>query len=146
MQLYCAVSELKKYGTYLIMENVWWAPCRHSMACPHVAGGGDSCRYGRWLQVYEIIGCVQLPRGAYPPPVLWLVVMTAFYWMLQMPHVMMLLQCLAGSKQKSHKVMRTKMFAALGKAKPNIQNVKGLNKTAAKHRPCKWLSCRYSRI
>jgi hypothetical protein len=57
--------------------------------------------------------------------------------MLQMPHVMMLLQCLAGSKQKSHKVMRTKMFAALGKAKPNIQNVKGLNKTAAKHRPCK---------
>jgi hypothetical protein len=38
----------------------------------------------------------------------------------------------AGNKQKSYKIMRMNMFAAQDKAKPDMENIKGLNLAAVK--------------
>jgi hypothetical protein len=39
----------------------------------------------------------------------------------------------AGNKQKSYKIMITKMFAPVDKAKPVTENIRGLNLAAVKH-------------
>jgi hypothetical protein len=52
-----------------------------------------------------------------------------------MPHFMMLLLGYAGSKHKSYKIMRTKMFIALNKMKPNTRNNKRRNLAAVKRMP-----------
>jgi hypothetical protein len=38
----------------------------------------------------------------------------------------------AGNKQKSYKIMRMNMFAAKDKAKPDIENIRGLNLAVVK--------------
>jgi hypothetical protein len=40
----------------------------------------------------------------------------------------------AGNKQKSSKIMIMKLFATLDKVKPDIENIRGLNLAAVKHR------------
>jgi hypothetical protein len=48
----------------------------------------------------------------------------------------------AGSKHKSYKIMKTKMFATLDKAKPDTRNTKDLNFGGSCLRPIKCLDCR----
>jgi hypothetical protein len=44
-------------------------------------------------------------------------------------------------KQKSSKIMKIKMFATLDKAKPDTQNIRGLNLAAVMCMIVKWLDC-----
>jgi len=46
---------------------------------------------------------------------------------------MISLQNIAGSKQKSFKIITTQMFAVQDKAKSNTKNIRGLNLVAVKH-------------
>jgi hypothetical protein len=48
----------------------------------------------------------------------------------QIPYVYDYVTNYAGSKQKSYKIMKTKMFAILDKTKPDTGNTKGLNLAA----------------
>jgi hypothetical protein len=46
---------------------------------------------------------------------------------------MIIEQNYAGNKQKSYKIMKMQMFAALDKANPDAGNISGLNLVAVKH-------------
>jgi hypothetical protein len=48
----------------------------------------------------------------------------------QIPYVYDYITNHAGSKQKSYKIMKMKMFAILDKAKPDTGNIRGLNLAA----------------
>jgi hypothetical protein len=47
---------------------------------------------------------------------------------------MIIIQNYAGNKQKSYIFMRMKMFATMEKAKPDTENIRGLNLAAVKHK------------
>jgi hypothetical protein len=48
------------------------------------------------------------------------------------PYITIILQNYAGNKQKLYKIMKMQIYAILGKAKPNTENIRGLNLAVVK--------------